>query len=300
MNLIGPTGPTGQRGNRGNWITGANRELMGAIGVTGPTGATGATGITGPTGATGATGVTGPRELQGRPESRVQRGYRGDRNHGSNGLQGRLESRVQLEPQGRPESRVQRGYRGDRNHGSTTGPTGATGVTGSTGATGPVFAEVGFSALRAPIGTAGSTQLGGWTVSDPYYSGADFNPTTGTYTVPSTGRYSIKATISYTTTVALGLSINNSNPSFVVRKISPTATPLVTGLFPVINLGLSVLVPINVRGILGNGTVTLGGDVHLNANDTIGLFYVADGLTININIGGGAPGTVWSVHKLSD
>ncbi len=55
-----------------------------------------------------------------------------------------------------------------------------------------------------------------------------------------------------------------------------------------------------MRGILGNGTVTLGGDVYLNANDTIGLFYVADGLTININIGGGAPGTVWSVHKLSD
>ena len=219
-------------------------------------------GPTGPTGATGITGATGATGITG-PTGAM----------GAIGITGAT---------------------------GATGAIGITGPTGATGATGPVFAEVGFSALRAPIGTAGSTQLGGWTVSDPYYGGADFNPTTGTYTVPSTGRYSIKATISYTTTVALGLSINNSNPSFVVSKILPAPTPLVTGLFPIINLGLNLLVPINVRGILGNGTVTLGGDVHLNANDTIGLFYVADSLTINITIGGGAPGTVWSVHKLSN
>jgi hypothetical protein len=51
---------------------------------------------------------------------------------------------------------------------------------------------------------------------------------------------------------------------------------------------------------LGNGTVTLSGEVELAAGDVIGLFYEADGLTIPLNLGGtGAPGIVWSINRLT-
>ncbi len=52
--------------------------------------------------------------------------------------------------------------------------------------------------------------------------------------------------------------------------------------------------------MLGNGTVTLTGDVELNAGDTIGLFYEASGLTIGINLGGVNTPIVWSIHQISD
>lgn len=45
----------------------------------------------------------------------------------------------------------------------------------------------------------------------------------------------------------------------------------------------------------------LTGDVYLNQGDEIGIFYEADGLSVNINVGGPtAAGTTWSMHKLSD
>ncbi|GKV67344.1 hypothetical protein NCCP2331_34970 [Sporosarcina sp. NCCP-2331] len=58
---------------------------------------------------------------------------------------------------------------------------------------------------------------------------------------------------------------------------------------------------LTLRAILGNGTVTLTGDVHLNAGEQIAIFYEASGLGISLNIGGETDtGTVWSVHKLTD
>ncbi|TMN21796.1 hypothetical protein FFL34_06480 [Lentibacillus cibarius] len=141
--------------------------------------------------------------------------------------------------------------------------------------------------------------MGNWTVSGNFFNGTGFDPATGDYTVPESGRYTIKAVISYNTTAAVGASIGgNVNPAFVVRKKSPTTTDLVSGLFPVLNISVTLL---TLRAVLGNGTVTLTGDVMLNAGDVIGLYYQAEGLNINLNLGGSSPsGTVWSVHKLAD
>ncbi|GIN20985.1 hypothetical protein J1TS3_21190 [Siminovitchia fordii] len=168
------------------------------------------------------------------------------------------------------------------------------------GPTGPNFAEIGFSAQRAPTTLSASGQLGNWTVTSPYYSGTGFNPTTGNYTIQQSGRYSIKAVISYTTTAAITATLGAGvNPSLIVRRTSPVQTDLISGLFPVLNVNVALV--LTLRAVLGNGTVTLAGDVYLNAGDNIGLFYEANGLTIGLNIGGTAPsGTIWSVHKLTD
>ncbi|GBF74819.1 hypothetical protein PA598K_03187 [Paenibacillus sp. 598K] len=137
----------------------------------------------------------------------------------------------------------------------------------------------------------------GFSVANPYYNNGTFNPSLGNFTVPTTGRYSIKATINYATTAALTASIGPGiNPNFVVRRTNSPVTDLVTGLFPILNV--NILLGLSLRAILGSGTVTLAGDVQLNAGDIIGLFYEANGLTIAINIGGGSPGVVWSMHRI--
>ena len=65
-------------------------------------------------------------------------------------------------------------------------------------------------------------------------------------------------------------------------------------------LNVNVIAVLTLRAILGNGTVTLAGEVSLTAGDVIGLFYVADGLTISLDLGGtGAPGIVWSINRIS-
>jgi hypothetical protein len=83
-----------------------------------------------------------------------------------------------------------------------------------------------------------------------------------------------------------------------VRRITPSTTDLITGIFPILNVNIALL--LTLRTILGSGSINITGDVTLNANDQIGLFYVANGLTINLNLGGsGNEGIVWSVHQLS-
>ncbi|WP_234973040.1 hypothetical protein [Paenibacillus vortex] len=57
---------------------------------------------------------------------------------------------------------------------------------------------------------------------------------------------------------------------------------------------------LTLRAVLGNGAVTLAGDVQLNAGDVVGLFYDANGLTISLNLGGAtSSGIVWSIFRLS-
>ncbi|GAF67176.1 hypothetical protein BTS2_4085 [Bacillus sp. TS-2] len=157
----------------------------------------------------------------------------------------------------------------------------------------------GFSAQRSVTSTTASTQLGGWTVASPYYTGTGFNPTTGSYTIPATGRYSIKAIISYSTTAAISIQLGAGvNPAFVIQRTSPTVTNLATALFPVLNVNIALL--LTLRTILGSGSVSLNADVQLNAGDVIGLFYVANGLTISLNLGETDPsGTVWSIHRIT-
>lgn len=101
------------------------------------------------------------------------------------------------------------------------------------------------------------------------------------------------------TTAALSISLGEGvNPSFVIERTEPTTSTLVSGLFPVLNLDIVLL--LTVRAILGNGQVVLVADVELNEGDVIGVYYVASGLTINLDLGTEAEsGTVWSVHRIT-
>lgn len=82
-----------------------------------------------------------------------------------------------------------------------------------------------------------------------------------------------------------------------MQRSAPTVTNLITGLFPVLNVNIALL--LNLRTILGSGTVTLAGEVQLNSGDVIGLYYVANGLTIGLNLGGTSNGVVWSINKIT-
>ncbi|TQR34895.1 hypothetical protein [Brevibacillus brevis] len=235
-------------------------------GITGTTGSTGV-GTTGATGATGATGVgiTGATGTTGATGISVT-GVTGAT--GTTGITG------------------------------PTGATGETGATGATGATGPAFTTENFSAFLSTVTLGESSQLVNWSTASPYYGSPSFNPLTGTYTVPATGTYAIKATINYETSEAITVSLGPEiTPAIEVQRITPTATNLIIGDFPVLNVNIALV--LILRTILGAGTVTLAGDVQLNAGDTVGLFYVANGLTINLNLGGGGEGIVWSIHRLT-
>ncbi|MED1945087.1 MULTISPECIES: hypothetical protein [Brevibacillus] len=224
----------------------------------GITGATGATGV-GTTGATGATGATGV---------------------GITGATGTT------------------GATGPTGITGATGATGETGATGATGATGPAFTTENFSAFLSAVTLSASSQLVTWSTASPYYESPSFNPLTGTYTVPATGTYAIKATINYETSEAIADNLGPEiTPAFEVQRITPTATSLIIGDFPVLNVNIELL--LTLRAILGAGTITLAGDVQLNSGDTIGLFYVANGLTTTLELGGGGKGIVWSIHRLT-
>ncbi|MFC5560065.1 collagen-like protein, partial [Ureibacillus thermophilus] len=238
-------------------------------GPTGPTGPQGAPGPTGPTGPQGVPGPTGPTGPQGTPGPTGPTGPQGT--PGPTGPTG---------PQGVP---------------GPTGPTGPQGTPGPTGPTGPNFAVEGFSATRTAASVSTGTQLGNWSVAAPFYNTTSFNPTTGVFTVPSTGRYAISATISYSTTATL-TGVFGGDPAFVVHNIT-TNQDLIVGLFPILNIELAL--GVGLRAILGNGTVTITGEVELNENDEIALFYVNDGLTISINLGGADAPIVWSIHRIA-
>ncbi|GAK01315.1 hypothetical protein [Geomicrobium sp. JCM 19055] len=138
-----------------------------------------------------------------------------------------------------------------------------------------------------------------WLTASPFFTGTGFNATTGTYTVPVSGRYSIKAIINYRSTATITAQIGTGvNPAFTIQRISPNPTTLVTGLLPI--LDVNILLLLTLRVILGSGEVTLLADAELSAGDTLGLFYVSNGLTVGLNLGSGAPsGVIWSIHRIS-
>ena len=283
----GPTGPTGATGATGpQGATGST----GPQGVIGPTGLTGATGPQGNLGLTGATGATGPQGIIGPTGATGPQGVIGPTGPaGAQGITG---------PTGPTGATGAQGITGPTGPTGATGAQGITGPTGPTGATGPTATSEGFSAFLSTASVSASSQLTGWSVAAPYFNSGNFNPATGNYTVPATGRYIIEATINYATTavitIALGAGIN---PAFVVQRSSPTVTSLITGLFPILNVNIALI--LSLRTILGSGTVTLAGEVQLNAGDIIGLYYVANGLTIGLNLGGSGSGIVWSVNQIN-
>jgi hypothetical protein len=143
-----------------------------------------------------------------------------------------------------------------------------------------------------------TTTIDGWSVADPYYGNASFNPATGLFTVPQTGRYAIKATINFNTaaTITAGLGAG-VNPAFTMRRLAPVVTDLIAGNFPIFNTNVALV--LTLKTILGVGCITLAGDVNLSANDVIALVYLSNGLAINLVLGGILPpGIVWSIHSL--
>lgn len=184
-----------------------------------------------------------------------------------------------------------------------TGPTGISGVTGPTGPTGPggsSGAIYSFSAFLTLVSASASTQLSDWTVTAPYYGAAAFNAETGNYTVPATGTYAIKATINYRTQNAVSSSLGSGiNPVFVVRRTSLTVTDLITGLLPILDVDIALV--LTARTVLGSACVTLAGDVQLDAGDVIGLFYEPDGMNVLLDIGGeDSEGVIWSMHLINE
>ncbi|MGE7021635.1 hypothetical protein [Solibacillus cecembensis] len=133
-------------------------------------------------------------------------------------------------------------------------------------------------------------------MASPFYTSPTFNAATGIFTVPTTGRYCLEATINYSTSVAISLTLGASiNPSFAIRRNG--TSNLISGLFPLLNV--NIILVLTLRAILGNGTVTLTGDVELTAGDTIDLFYESNGLTLTLNLGGAnSGGIVWSIHRI--
>lgn len=188
-----------------------------------------------------------------------------------------------------------------------TGPTGATGAqgevgpigpTGSTGAAGPTLTNDGFSASLTTLSLSSSGQLTGWSVAPPYFNNGSFNTGTGNYTVPTTGRYIVQATINYSASAAISVNLGSSvTPSFSIERRSPVVTSLIKGLFPILNVNVALV--LSLRAILGSGTITLAGEVVLDAGDVIGLFYNANGLTINLNLGGTSNNVIWSMNRIS-
>ena len=104
----------------------------------------------------------------------------------------------------------------------------------------------------------------------------------------------------YATTASLSVSLGaNVNPAFVVQRTSPTVINLISGSFPILNVNIALV--LSLRAILGSGEVVLVGDVNLSAGDIIGLYYIANGLNLNLNLSivAGQPGVVWSMSSLN-
>lgn len=161
----------------------------------------------------------------------------------------------------------------------------------------PNVTREGFSAFLSSLALSADRQLTGWSVDAPYFNSGNFNAATGNYTVPASGRYNIYATLNYSTTTAVSVSLGPGvTPAFTVRRTSPTATDLITGSFPIVNFSLLI---ISLRAVLGDGTVTLVGEAALNQGDVIGLFYIARGLSLTLNLGGSSGGIVWSINRLN-
>ena len=58
-------------------------------------------------------------------------------------------------------------------------------------------------------------------------------------------------------------------------------------------LDVNIALVLTLRTILSSATVTLTGDVELQAGDEVELYYEADGLTLGFNTD-----IVWSIHRL--
>lgn len=156
----------------------------------------------------------------------------------------------------------------------------------------PNVLNEGFSCGKALLATSASVKISGWNDAAPYFASTNFNVSTGNYTVPVDGVYTLNATISYSTNAAITGSIGSSNPTFQIRRISPTSTTLISGQFPMLNIKVAL---IDIRSILGGGTVNMTGSVKLSQGDILDLYYNADTITIGMTL----QNIVWSVYRIA-
>ncbi len=116
---------------------------------------------------------------------------------------------------------------------------------------------------------------------------------TGLYTAPITGVYTTQATISYQTNSAITTQLGASiNPTFTIRRTSPTSADLLSGQLPIFYTNLVLL---SLRTILAAGTITLSGVVQLTEGDTLGLYYNADGMSLALTL----QELRWAAYRLS-
>ncbi|MGE7023576.1 stalk domain-containing protein [Solibacillus cecembensis] len=294
----GDTGATGPKGDKGD--TGSKGD-KGDIGATGSQGSTGDTGATGPQGAKGDkgdtsatvpqgdkgdkgdTGATGPQGAKGDKGDTGATGPQGDKgDKGDTGATG---------PQGDKGDKGDTGATGPQGIQGPQGPQGIQGIQGPQGPAGTSYTNVGFSASGSISSMDSSTIFMNWIDSSPNYPSPDFDPSTGIFTAPEAGKYSIKATVTYKTNRAASVSLGSDiDPVFTVK--SDVNNDLIKGYLPILNVNVALI--LTLRTILASATVTLVGDVELQAGEQVELYYEADGLNLDLSTD-----IVWSIHQLS-
>ena len=245
----------------------------GEKGDKGDKGEPGDQGQPGPAGPQGDKGESGPQGNKGEPGDQGQPGPAGPQ--GDKGESG---------PQG------DKGEPGNQGQPGPAGPQGDKGAAGSQGPAGTSVTSEGFSASGTTNPILSSTLFKDWNVASPYYANAAFDPATGIFTAPATGKYAIHATVNYKTKSPVSVSIGSDiDPVFTVKKNGNT--DLIKGYMPIFDVNIALV--LTLRTILSSATVTLTGDVELQAGDEVELYYEADGLILNFNTD-----IVWSIHRL--
>ncbi len=214
------------------------------------------------------------------------KGDKGDR--GSSGSRGPQGDKGEPGDQGQPGPIGPAGPQGEKGQ---PGPVGPAGPQGDQGPPGTSVTSEGFSASGTTTAISSSTKILGWEVYPPYYANSAFDPSTGKFTAPATGKYAIHATVNYKTNAPVSVSIgSNIDPVFLVKKNGNT--DLIKGYMPILDVNIALV--LTLRSVLSSATVTLAGDVELQAGDEVELYYEADGLTLNFDTD-----IVWSIHRLS-
>ncbi|WP_052404465.1 stalk domain-containing protein [Paenibacillus sp. FSL H7-0737] len=279
----GPSGPAGPQGDPG------------PAGAQGPSGPAGSQGDLGPAGAQGPSGAAGPQGDPGPAGAQGPSGPAGPQGDlgpaGAQGPSGPAGPQGDPGPAGAQGPAGPAGPQGDPGPAGAQGPAGPAGPQGDPGPAGTSFTSEGFSVTGTTYSIASGTLFTNWSEASPYYANPAFNPATGIFTAPATGKYAIHATVNYKTNVPVSISLGSGiDPFFTVKKNG--STDLIKGYMPILDVNMALI--LTIRIVLSSATVTLSGDVELQAGDEVGLYYEADGLTL-----GFSTDIVWSIHRLS-